>query len=64
MEYYQPNITRNKARILFNAGFETIDKIAHTAPIEIFRETQIPLEKVVELQERTPKKNVTLLDFM
>jgi hypothetical protein len=64
MEYYQPNITRNKARILFNSGFSSIEKIAQTNPIEIFKETQIPLEKVVELQDRTPKKIVTLLDFL
>jgi replicative superfamily II helicase len=49
MDYYSPYLNRNRARILFNAGFTTITKIAQTDPVEIYKTTKIPLEKIIEM---------------
>ncbi len=49
MDYFAPHLTRNRARILFNAGFTNITQITTTDPVVIFKKTKIPLEKIVEM---------------
>jgi replicative superfamily II helicase len=66
MDYYSPYLNRNRARILFNAGFTTITKVAQTEPIEIYKATKIPLEKIIEmvtLRGQPRPKNVELDNF-
>jgi replicative superfamily II helicase len=66
MDYYSPYLNRNRARILFNSGFTTITKIAETEPVEIYKITKIPLEKIIEmvtLRGQPKPKNLVLEDL-
>jgi len=56
-----PNLSRNQARILFNAGFSSVDAITSTPPLKIHQATQIPLTRIMKiLQKEKINKPVSL----
>jgi replicative superfamily II helicase len=58
METFQPHITRNKARLLYNAGFKHSDEIFNT-PINLVAQTAgIPLRSMIEILKREPVVSV------
>jgi hypothetical protein len=62
-----PAITRNKARIIFNSGYQTRTQLEAADPLEIHTKTQIPLIKVKEAlgQYEKPRFMATsLLSFI
>ncbi len=56
-----PNISRNQARIFFNAGFSSVEKIISVPPLTIHQKTNIPLSRIMKiLQAEKITKTVPL----
>ena len=49
MEYFAPHLNRNRARLSIMSGFSTITAITNTDPVELYKATKIPLEKIIEM---------------
>jgi replicative superfamily II helicase len=44
-----PNLSRNQARILYDARFTSIQDVNSVAPLTIHRQTQIPLARIMKI---------------